>query len=180
MVGVLLVSLSYPLANKIYTSKSAKHRNDLTRDQQLVVVQPTISKRFFLSIIFAPLTCIILSVNFEEQSSDSLKNKLSALTVMMFVVIIMYLIELASRFRSLRPLAVAHHLYAYLDSIVPAFFLTTANVKSSSLLVYYITNEAITFVGLIMYRLCPTHRLIRTVILAGMVVFGVLRPVQLI
>jgi hypothetical protein len=31
-----------------------------------------------------------------------------------------------------------------------------------------------------MYRLCPTHRLTRPVILVGMIVFGVSRPIQLI
>jgi hypothetical protein len=75
---------------------------------------------------------------------------------------------------------VAHHLCAYLGSIFPAFALSTANLKASSLLVYFITYEAVTFVGLIMYRLCPANRATRPIIVAGMLIFGLSRPVQIV
>jgi hypothetical protein len=47
-------------------------------------------------------------------------------------------------------------------------------------LVYFITYEAVTFVGLIMYRLCPANRATRPIIVAGMLIFGLSRPVQIV
>lgn len=176
MLGVFVVSLSYPILHRIYLQRSTKYQ-ELTNDQQLVVVQHT-SEAIFLSIIFAPLSYLIASLFFEEQSIDELSKKVAAIGTFMFVIIIMYMIEIASRFRSLRPLVLAHHTCAYINSIYPAFFLTTANLKSASLLVYFITYEAITFVGLVMYRLAPTHRLTRPIIMTGMLVFGLSRPIQ--
>ena len=160
-------------------ANSQVYRDDLTKDQQLVVVHHSI-EAIFLSLTFVPLTYLILSLNFEEQSLEALSNKVTALGVLMFGIIIMYMIELASRFQNQRPLVVAHHLCAYLNSIFPAFALSTANLKASSLLVYFITYEAVTFVGLIMYRLCPTNRATRPTIMAGMVIFGLSRPVQIV
>ena len=178
MLGVFFITCSYPIIHKIYLAKSARYREELSSEQQLVVVQHTIQATF-LSLIFGPLTYLILSLFFEEQDSqEQLSNKVAAIATFMFVVIMMYMVEIASRFSNLRPLVLAHHLCAYLDSIYPAFFLTTANVKASSLLVYFICYEALTFVGLVLYRLAPTSRWTRPTILAGMIVFGMSRPVQ--
>jgi hypothetical protein len=134
----------------------------------------------FLSLALVPLTYLVLSLNFEEQSIEALSNKVIALGVLMFGITIMHMMELVSRFQDQRPLVVAHRLCAYLDSIFPAFALSTANLKASSLLVYFITYEAVTFVGLIMYRLCPANRATRLTIMAGMVIFGLSRPVQIV
>ena len=98
----------------------------------------------------------------------------------MSVIIIMYIMEIASRFANPRPLVVAHHLCTFLDGILTAFFVTTANVKAATLLVYLITFESLTFASLVVYRLCPTHRWTKPRILAGMVVFGSTRPIQFI
>uniref|UniRef100_A0A7S2YG83 TLC domain-containing protein n=1 Tax=Entomoneis paludosa TaxID=265537 RepID=A0A7S2YG83_9STRA len=180
MLGVLVICLSYPIAHNIYMAKCQVYRETLTKDQQLVVVQHTI-EAFFLTTIFAPLSYLMFSLFFEEHTDrDTLANKVVAIGTLMFVVVIMYMVEIASRFRSLRPLVMAHHLCAYLDSIYPAFFLTTANLKAASLLVYFITFEAITFMGLILYRLAPTHRATKPTILTGMIVFGISRPIQFI
>uniref|UniRef100_A0A7S2YPI1 TLC domain-containing protein n=1 Tax=Entomoneis paludosa TaxID=265537 RepID=A0A7S2YPI1_9STRA len=178
MLGVLVVCVSYPILHQVYMAKSAKYR-DLSTDQQVVVVQHT-TQAIFLSIIFGPMSYLILSLFFEEQSSEKLGNKVAAIATLMFVVIIMYMVEIASRFRNMRPLVLAHHLCAYLDSIYPAFFLTTANMKAASLLVYFITYEALTFIGLVLYRLAPQNRWTRPTILTGMIVFGLSRPVQFV
>lgn len=180
LVGVLFLSLGYyPMAHKMYMAKSEKYREQLTRDQQLVVIQHTI-EAVFLSLLFLPFTYVILSANFEEQDFESFKAKLTAITTFMATIILMYLIELASRFANLRGLIAAHHLCAYFDGALTAFFLSTANVKAASLLVYFITYEALTFFGLIMYRLAPTHKLTQPTILAGMIVFGTSRPIQFV
>ncbi|KAL7577148.1 hypothetical protein ACA910_019750 [Epithemia clementina (nom. ined.)] len=179
MLGVLFVALSYPIVNNVYMKKSERFRTELSRDQQVVVVQHTI-EAIFLFLFFGPLSYVVLSMNFQEQSLEDIDRKVPALATMMFVIIIMYLVEIAARYQKLRTLVVAHHLCAYLDSIFPAFFLTTANLKASSLLVYFITYEAPIFVGLVLYRLCPNNKWTRPTLLVGMIVFGVSRPVQLV
>ena len=179
VLGILLVSFGYPLIHQIYLKYCQHYRNNLNRDQQLVVVQHTI-EAVTLSILFAPFTYVILSANFEEQDFETFKTKLVAISAFMVVINGMYLIEIASRFASLRPLVAAHHLCATGASLLTIFFLTTATVRASTLLVYYITFEAITFVGLIMYRLAPTHSLTRPIIVAGMLIFGLSRPLQFV
>ena len=179
LLGTLFLALSYPLIHNILLSKSQVYRENLDLGHQVVVLQHAI-EAVFLSLIFIPYTYVTLSVNFEEQQYDSFKNKTTVICTFMSVVIIMYLMEIASRFANPRPLVVAHHLCAYLDGIIVLFFVTDANVKAASLLVYFITFEALTFVSLVMYRLCPTHRWTKPTILAGMVVFGSTRPIQFI
>jgi len=179
MVGTLVICLSYALIHNIYQRYNETYRKILDEAQQLVVVQHTI-EAMVLTLLFAPASYLVLSINFEEQSLEEFGNKVTALGSVMFVIVIMYLVELASRFQNLRTLVVVHHLCAFFDSIFPAFFLTTANLKASSLLVYFITFEAITFIGLIMYRLCPTNPWTRPTIMTGMIIFGASRPLQLL
>ena len=179
LLGTLFLALGYPLIDNILLSKPQVYHENLDLGHQVVVLQHSI-EAVYLSLIFIPYTYVTLSVNFEEQQYDSFKNKTTVICTFMSVVIIMYLMEIASRFASPRPLVVAHHLCAYLDGIIVLFFVTDANVKAASLLVYFITFEALTFVSLVMYRLCPTHRWTKPTILAGMVVFGSTRPIQFI
>ena len=88
--------------------------------------------------------------------------------------------EIAARYQSLRPLVVVHHLVALLDCVFPVIFMTTENIKAACLLNYFITYEALIFVGLVLYRLQPTHPWTPRVILAGMIMFGLSRPLQLV
>lgn len=177
MIGFLFISLSYPVAHKVYMAKSEKYREKLKREQQLVVIQHTI-EAVVLSLLFPPFTYLIFSANFEEQDLESFKLKTTTITTFGTIIALMYLLEVASRFANLRPLIAAHHLCAYFDLLLTLCFFTTANVRAVSLLGYFITYEALTFVGLIMYRLAPTHKLTRPTILAGMIVFGASRPFQ--
>lgn len=179
MLGVAAVSLSYPVFHRIYLAKSSTYREALSQEQQLVVVQHSI-EAFFLTLMFAPYTYIISSVFFESQPLEELSNKFTVVASSGFTIIILYMIEIASRFRNLRPLVVAHHLCAYLNAIFPVFFLSTANAKAAAVFTYFITYEAVVFVGLVLYRLAPTHRATRPTILAGMLIFGLSRPMQFI
>lgn len=163
--NALVLSLSYMILHRLYLTKSQTYRDELSRDQQVVVLQHSI-EALFLGLIWAPFTYVILSVFFEEQPLDSLGNKVTALVTFMACVGIMYLIELASRFANPRPLVVAHHLCAYLLGAVTMFLPTTANVKGASILIYFVTFESITFCGLVMYKLAPTHWWTRPVIWA--------------
>lgn len=156
MLGVLAICLSYTAVHRLLHHYAIPYRQ-LDKDKQLVVVHHTI-EAIFLSLLFLPLTYLVASINFEEQPIDQLHRKVSALGIMMFTIIIMYMVELASRYQANRPLVVAHHLCAYADSVFPAFSLTTANLKASSLLVYFITYEAVIFMRLVLYRLYPAHK----------------------
>jgi hypothetical protein len=178
LLGTLFLALGYPLIHNILLSKSQVYRENLDRDHQVVVLQHAV-EAVFLTLIYIQFTYVMLSVNFEEQEYNSFKNKMTAVITFMSVIMIMYLMEIASRFANPRPLVVAHHLCAYLNGVVTLFFFTTANVKAAPL-AYFITFEAITFVGLVMYRLCPSHRWTKPTILAGMVVFGSTRLIQFI
>ena len=179
LLGTLFLALGYPLIHNILLSKSQVYRENLDLGHQVVVLQHAV-EAVFLTLIYIQFTYVMLSVNFEEQEYNSFKNKMTAVITFMSVIMIMYLMEIASRFANPRPLVVAHHLCAYLDGIIVLFFVTDANVKAASLLVYFITFEALTFVSLVMYRLCPTHRWTKPTILAGMVVFGSTRLIQFI
>jgi hypothetical protein len=177
MLGTLVVSLSYSVLHKVCMAQSKIYREELSRDQQLVVLQHIV-EAILLSVIYAPYTYVVLSINFEEQPIELLADKFEAMAIFMITLITMYLIELALRFANLRPLVLAHHLCAFFNAILTTFLLDSANIKAASLLTYFITYEALTFAGLVMYRLAPTHKYTRPTILLGMAVFGLSRPIQ--
>lgn len=176
---ILAITLCYPLVHSILLQNSRIYSEQLSPEQRVVVLQHAI-EAVTLSVLFLPFTYTVIAIFFQEQTLQGFADKLVALGVFMAVVMTMYMFEIATRFASLRPLVVAHHLCAYLDGILTAFFLGTANIKAAFLLVYFITYEALTFFGLVMYRLAPTHRLTCPTILAGMAVFGLSRPIQLV
>lgn len=179
MLGTLVISLSYSLLHKIYTAKSFIYREELSRFQQTIVLQHSV-EAILLCVLYIPYTFITISINFEEQPLESLADRFVVLVVFTATIITMYLIELAMRFVSQRPIILVHHLCAFFDAILTGFLLDTANIKAASLLNYFITYEAFLFVGLVMYRLAPTHKLTRPVIWLGMIIFGLSRPVQCI
>ena len=107
--GEFFLAFGYHLIHKIILSKSQFYRENLDRDQQLVVLQHAV-EAVFLSLVFIPFTYVTLSVNFEEQEYDSFKIKTTAVCIFMSVIIIMYQMEIASRFANPRPFVVAYHL----------------------------------------------------------------------
>lgn len=176
---MVLLSFSYPFTHQVYLKHSEKYRDQLNQNQQLVVIHHTV-EAVFLSIIWTPFTYVILSVNFQKQEYESLKTKLTAVSIMMLGILTMYLLEIGSRFATLRPLVAIHHLCVAFNGLLALHFVTTATVRSSTLLIYFVTFEAVTFIGLVLYRLAPTHRATRPIILAGMIIFGLSRPVQFV
>lgn len=179
LLCILAISLCYPLVHNLLLWRSRIYAEKLSADERTVVLQHAI-EAIVLMVLFIPFTYTVLSVFFEEQPIEDLATKFVALGVFMSVVMTMYMFEIASRYSNLRPMIVAHHVCAYLDGIVTAFFLGTANIKAAFLLVYFITYEALIFVGLVLYRLAPTHRLTAPTILSGMAVFALSRPFQLV
>ncbi|KAL7540046.1 hypothetical protein ACHAXR_010509, partial [Thalassiosira sp. AJA248-18] len=75
---------------------------------------------------------------------------------------------------------IAHHLLSVGDGLLLLLFPTMVMLKTCVILVYFICFEALTFVGLLMYRMAPHHPMTPKVMLSGLVVFGVTRPVQVL
>mmetsp|Transcript_5880 Transcript_5880/g.8319 ORF Transcript_5880/g.8319 Transcript_5880/m.8319 type:complete len:148 (-) Transcript_5880:109-552(-) len=69
---------------------------------------------------------------------------------------------------------------ASINIIFGALFPETAFIKGSSPLIYFIMYESVTFIGLVMYRLYPEKPITPRIILGGMYLFGLSRPVQLV
>ena len=179
LLCILGICLCYPLVHQVLLRGSSIYAKELTPDQRTVVLQHAI-EALVLVVLYIPFTYTLLSVFFQEQPVEVLADKFILLGAFMAIVMTMYMFEIATRFSNLRPVVVIHHLCAYMDGIFMAFFLGTANIKAAFLLVYFICYEAIIFVGLVMYRLAPTHRYTCPTILTGMAVFGLSRPVQLV
>ena len=59
-------------------------------------------------------------------------------------------------------------------------FPTSVMLKTASVLVYFICFEALTFVGFFMYRIFPNSKYTPKVVLAGMICFGITRPLQVL
>ena len=98
----------------------------------------------------------------------------------MFTFTSMYMIEIASRYNNTNPLVLVHHIVATIDALFVVFFPTIVMFKTSAVLVYFICFESLTFIGLVMHRLCPQSKATPRVMVAGMVCFGATRPVQLV
>ena len=92
----------------------------------------------------------------------------------------MYMFELASRFDKPRPIIVFHHLLACFNGFLVVLFPTSIMCRTASILAYFICFEALTFIGLFMYRIFPDSKLTSKVIFAGMISFGITRPFQLL
>jgi hypothetical protein len=91
----------------------------------------------------------------------------------------MYMMEIASRYDGARPIILFHHyLLTCTDGLMSLLFPTSVMLKTASILVYFIAFEAFTFVGLFMYRIFPNSKVTSKIILAGMVMFGGTHPIQ--
>lgn len=178
MVGWMFIPIAYIATHNVLI-KCVQPYRDLNPDAQTVVIHHA-TEAIILSLFFFPMTYLLLSVLFEEQSFDDFEAKFIQLTTMVGIIMAMYLIELASRYRNPRPMLVIHHLIAYLNGLFLLGFKSNANVKTCLILVYFITFEAITFTSLLMYRLFPFQTATPKVILIGLIVMATSRPFQLL
>lgn len=179
LLCILAISLCYPFFHAVLQRYSQIYAEKLDGDQQTVVVQHAI-EAVILLLLFVPYTYMVLSTFFEELPLEHLAGRFVALGFFMSTVMTMYMFEVATRYSNLRPMVFGHHFCAYLDGIITAFFLGTANIKAAFLLVYFITYEAPLFIGLVLYRLAPAHRFTCPTMMSGMLIFGFSRPFQLL
>jgi len=128
----------------------------------------------------------MINTNFIQEEEDGMtamllmKSDFASVLVLCFCFITMYICELASRFANPRPQLVVHHLLTIFDGFLGFYFPTAVMLKTCSTLVYFICFEALTFAGLFMYRMAPLNKHTPNVILNGMVIFAITRPIQVI
>jgi hypothetical protein len=178
LLGTFLLSLCYPLFHHLYQRYSEIYKRELRPHQRVVVIQHSI-QALFLSLALFPTTYLLASFNFQAQTLDELGPKATMSAVFLGLVVVMYCLELASRIE-IRPLLLLHHGATTIMGMYCVAYFTEANITTASLLVYFITYEAIIFVGLVLYRLWPAHDLTHRVLYIGMVVFGATRPLQVL
>ena len=178
LTGIMLVALSYPVFDYIWSSKSPKFRR-LQNEQQVVVIQHSI-EAFFLALMFIPMTWAMLSSNFQVPHSEHYSQMVNSfIGIYMVWIVSTYFVEIAARYKNLRPLILVHHLCTAADSLLPLFAMTLVNVRCASVLAYFITFESPVFMGLVMYRLFPLHAWTAPMIRFGMLAFGLSRPLQM-
>lgn len=176
----LTLALVYPLMNRILLKHFQQYREIEQAAKKVVVLHHAV-EAVILSLIFPIFTYYMIRVNFRvHEDLAELKSELVTLTSLCMVILFMYSMELASRFESPRPVLVFHHVLAYLDCVLVAVFPSTAMIKTGVILVYFVSFEALTFVGLFMFRVFPNSKFTPHTILVGMVSFGASRPIQLL
>jgi hypothetical protein len=137
-----------------------------------------------LSIAFSFFTYYMVKVNFQvhdEEEIDVVMSNIRSILCLGTGFMVMYMMELASRYEDPRPIVLFHHLLSCLDGFLIFLFPPTdVMIKTGAVLVYFICFEALTFAGLFMYRIFPNSKTTPKVIVAGMVIFGATRPLQIL
>jgi hypothetical protein len=177
---LLIFSTIYSITHKILQKYSVQYNALENRSKQIVVVHHAV-EGLILSCVFPFFSYYMIRSNFQiHEELDEVLKLLRSVAKCMLIIIFMYFFELASRFDEPRPIVVFHHLLASLDGFLAILFPTSIMYKTSSILVYFICFEALTFVGLFMYRIFPESAMTSKVIFAGMVSFGITRPLQVL
>jgi hypothetical protein len=175
----LVVALLYSVVFNALHKKSEKFRS-LSPDQQLTTLHHAV-EFIVLSIAFAPFTYTVLYLNFAvPESIDAAQPIFTMLGALMVTIMIMYMIEMGSRFRSPRPLVLMHHITACGNAIFLMAALSTVNARACSVITYFVTFESPLFLSLVMYRLCPGRPVTRSIMQGARLLFGLTRPVQLV
>jgi hypothetical protein len=176
---ILLLSVTYPLVHKLLLKSFEKYNEIKPPNKQIVVLHHAV-EALVLSIAFPFFTYYMVRVNFQVHELDVVESDYRSIATFCIGFMAMYMMELASRYEEPRPIVLFHHLLACLDCFLIILSPTTVMLKTGTILVYFICFEALTFVGLFMYRIFPNSKTTPKVILAGMVIFGVTRPLQLL
>ena len=179
-LSVIVLAIAYPIIHKVLLRFSQQY-SDMDRAGKQIATLHHAVEALILSIVTPFFSYCVIRVNF--QVHDDINVLLSDIRYMMnlmLCIMTMYAMELASRFQNPRPLVSFHHIFAYFDGFMALLFPTSVMLKTSSVLVYFICFEALTFVGLLMYRIFPDSKYTPKVILAGMVCFGITRPLQVL
>ena len=175
----LLLSVSYPLIHKILL-RFFKSYADITPASKQIVVLHHAVEAIVLSFLFPIFTAYMIKVNFQIHEFDVIMADYKKIVYFSFTALFMYMLELASRVEKPRVIIIVHHLLACGDGIMVFWLPTSVMSKTSTVLIYFVFFEALTFVGLFMYRIFPEKKVTCHVILIGMLFFGISRPIQVL
>ena len=177
----LVLSVTYSITHKLLL-KYSENYVALEGSQKQIIVTHHAIEAVVLSVLFPIFSYYMIRTNFQiHEDFDEVKSNLRATFKCVFVPMAMYMFELASRFEKPRSIVVFHHLLACGDDgLLVGIFPTSVMCRTASALTYFICFEALTFIGLFMYRIFPESKLTPKVLLAGMISFGITRPFQLL
>jgi hypothetical protein len=176
----ILFSLAYIFAHKLLQRYSKKY-NEIECSSKRIVVLHHVIEALVLFVALPPFTYHMIVANFQvHQEKDAVLSSIRVILRLCYIFMVMYTMELASRYEDPRALVVFHHLLASFDGYLLGVFPTNTMFKTGSILVYFICFEHLLFVGLLMYRILPNHKATPNTILAGMFLFGISRPFQLL
>ena len=179
-LSIMIMAIAYPIVHKVLLRFSQQYSEMNRAGKQITTLHHTV-EALILSILTPFFSYFMIRVNFQVHNDpDVLLSDMRYIINFMFCIMTMYSMELASRFQSPRPIIVFHHIFAWFDGFMVLLFPTSVMVKTASVLVYFICFEALTFVGLLMYRIFPDSKYTPNVVLAGMVCFGITRPLQVL
>lgn len=177
---MLVLALLYPLMHRILVKTSKRYAALEDPSKQIIVTHHAL-EAIVLCTNFPIFTYFFVGVFFRE--TNDLEEILSYFRGLMrcaIVLILVYAFELATRFQQPRPMIVFHHVLSIMDMLLICFFPTSIVFKSAIILVYNICFEAIIFVGFFLYRIIPERRIASDAMMAGIVIFGITRPLQVL
>ena len=176
---IMMLSITYPIVHKVLLCSFEKYREIRTRGKQIVVLHHAV-EALILTISIPFFTYYMIKVNFQIHELDEVVSLFRAIAIFFAIIMMMYIMEIASRYDGMRPIILFHHLLSCTDGLMLLLFPTSVMFKTASILVYFIVFEAFTFVGLFMYRIFPNSKVTPKIILAGMIMFGGTRPIQVL
>lgn len=186
---LILLGITYPIIHNVLSNfEQYKLLGDHTQTsssrpastQQVTVLHHAV-EFVVLSVLTPIFSYYIFRTNFQVHFDfNDVLPDLRAQAIMMGTITIMYMMEIASRFKDQRLIVVFHHIVAVADGLLLLIFPTSVMYKTGIVLVYFVCFESLTFAGLLMYRLFPTSPHTSKVILSGMVCFGLTRPIQVL
>lgn len=180
LLSTLILSMTYPVVHRVLLKCDGYKKIEESNNQQMVILHHTVEA--LLLFCATPIfSYYMIRLNFQvHDDMVEVLYYMRSINILALTFMVMYLIEIASRFKNIRFLILFHHLLTIFDAMIVLFIPTVIMVKTAGVLVYFICFESLIFVGLLMYRLFPQNRFTPKVILAGMICFGASRPFQLL
>ena len=178
-IMVMVLSVTYPIVHTVLLKSFERYQRIKTPGKQVVVLHHAV-EALVLTLSLPFFTYYMIRVNFQIHELDEVIPSIRSLTALSATFMIMYMMEIAARYDGPRPIILFHHLLACTDGLMIFIFPTSVMLKTTSILVYFICFEALTFAGLFMYRIFPNSKVTPKMIFAGMVMFGSTRPIQVL
>jgi len=178
-LGMQLLPVVYLLVHKMLISLSKSYKNITPASKQIAVLHHAV-EAIVLTILFPIYSYFVVIMYFQVRELDDIVPHMRSCVSISVLLIIIYMMELSMRYQEPRPIVLFHHLLASFDGFLVVYFPTNIMLKTGQMLTYFITFEAITFIGLVMYRIFPFWHVTTKVMCAGMVIFGVSRILQLL